>query len=304
MSTGSQKTVYFYEIAQENETTEKVFSVKPGFWLKLHDRVSQLNDVERRYTHYGRKMLGEARTCGVSGNKYFYIGRARKGADWPDFSDANGTVSSLPITNVQDVALIEPAYLMNISGTNYIAMVRTTGGPTTSAIERWINHVMGMLDKDESLILRPYVRKDDLERLAKAQGGSRIHMKVEANQLQGRRPQGRMAAALSSVQESLDGNASVEMTVSFGNARPDDMASEAVADTVKEMLNLGVASKLEATLYVPDEHGDFRKDKINFISDRLVARELFGVTADEPISPEAMIYGLSKAIEDFREKTK
>lgn len=298
----SPRTVYFYEIAQLESDGIQTKNLETGFWPKFHEKTAKLDDESRRLVYYGRKMFGEARNSKSPVADYFYVGKARKGADWPDFSNADGTVSSLPINNDGNVALIEPAYLLPIDGTNYIAMIRTSGGPSVQAIQEWINSVMGMISRPETLILRAYVRRDDLARLKRAQGGARVHMKVDANKFDEVAPRGAMASAMKSVQRSMHGGASVEMIVSFGNAKPDNLASDELAEQVREMVDAEVASKLEATLFVPNEDGELVRDKIDFIADRFTAKEKVGQSDDTPISPAVMVSALQSAVRKFREK--
>lgn len=296
---GSQKTIYFLEpvIIRQDDSVQEI---DPGFWGELHKAVRELPDERRRFEYRGRKLMGEARESSSPATNYIYVGRARRGADWPDFSDADGTVTGLPIKGETGVALIEPAYLLEVTGTNYVAMVRTSGGPSTQAIQEWINVVLGTINSSEHIELRPFVRRDDLERLAAAQGATRFHMKMDAHQMVDQPPAGKMTEAMINVQRALSGGASVEMIVSFGNARPDDLVSHEVAAEIQHIVGKFPASKLEATVLRPNEDGELIRDRINFIRDRVTAKEYVGETEDEPVTPEAMLYALGLAIRKFR----
>jgi hypothetical protein len=298
---GSEKTIYFLEpvLIKQSGAIEEI---ETGFWPRLHRKVKALSDIQRRFEYRGRKLMGEARICHSPAADYIYVGRARRGADWPDFSDATGIVTSLPISGDQGVALIEPAYLAEVTGTNYVSMVRTTGGPSTQAIQEWINMVMGMINTGDHIELRPYVRRDEMERLAAAQGATRFHMKVDAHQMEDQTPAGQMTEAMQSVQRALQGNASVELIVSFGNTRPDDVVSHEVAAEVQRIVGKMPASKLEATVLRPGDNGELIRDKINFIRDRVTAKEYVGESEDEPVTPEAMLSALHQAIRKFRKQ--
>lgn len=125
-SQGAKRRIYFLEpvIEKQDGSLEELSA---DFWSVFLKHVASLEPARRRLEIYGRKYVGETRSEVSPSEDYLYIGKARRGADWPDISDANGVVTTLNLGNGAD-ALIEPAYMLPVSGTTYVAVLRTSGG--------------------------------------------------------------------------------------------------------------------------------------------------------------------------------
>jgi hypothetical protein len=299
LSHGKQRTIYFFDaiiLDQNNNVNEH----PAGYWDSLLTHIGTLGEDVRRTEIRSRKYEGEVRAEKSPSLSYLYIGKLRPGADWPDIRDSHGVHASLASTGVIG-ALIEPAYLLPISGTNYLAILRTSSGPTFSAITEWLNHVAGYLGTDDRLELRPYARHDQLERLALAQGATRIHLKVDPDALQNGRATSEVGRAMQSVRDLGAGGVSVEMIVSYGNSIPDESGAEALADGVRDLLDSGTFKKAKATLLV-SEHGQLVKETVDFTLDRVTLTEEIGDSEDEEPLPSVILSAMSEAIRRFREK--
>lgn len=298
-----ERTVYFFEPVILNQADE-VQPIEPGFWAWVHGHIASLGEVERRAEIFGRRHIGAARQEVSPAFDYIYVGRLRPGADWPDVSDAAGEIASLASTGFSG-ALLEPAYLLGVGGTNYVAVMRSSAGPSTTSLARWLNEVCGFNGQQNRLELRAYARHDQLERLGRAQQAAKVHLKIDPGVMADAEPQDELGRALKVAQSAGAGGVSVELTVSFGNARPTDGAGEDLVAGVRELLSTGSSipfKKASATVIVEDEGGQLVRDKIDFTLDRITVRQQVGANEDEEPTPPVVLSAMAEAIAKFREQ--
>ncbi len=295
------RTIYFFEpvIVDQDERPQHI---EPGFWRHVHDVIRETPDEQLRAEIYGRKILGSARHEKRSATDYVYVGRMRPGADWPDVADDDGEIETLASTGFK-LSLIEPAYLLGVGGTNYVAFVRSSAGPSTAAVTTWLNLVLGFEGSDSRLELRPYVRRDQLERLREAQGATKLHLKIDPDVMTGTTPKDDVGRALKAAQSAGAGGVSVELTLSFGRATPTDGAGEELVSEVRKILtgpNRVPFSKASATVLRVDEDGDLIRDQINFTRDRITIQQPFGSDENQEPTPEVVMQALGEAISEFK----
>ncbi|MGO2112676.1 MAG: hypothetical protein ACTH31_13805 [Pseudoclavibacter sp.] len=303
MAPKKERTVYFFEPIMLDQD-DNVQTIEAGFWNWVHARVARLPDVHRRAEIFGRRHVGTARQEVSPALDFIYIGRLRPGADWPDVSDEAGEIGSLASTGFAG-SLLEPAYLLGVGGTNYVAMMRSSAGPTTTSVVRWLNQVCGFNGQENRLELRPYVRRDQLERLSRARQASKIHLKVDPGVMSDANPRDELGQALKTAQSAGAGGASVELTISFGNARPTDGAGEDLIAGVRELLasrNAVPFKKASATVMVENEDGELARDKIDFALDRVTVRQQIGTNEDEEPTPPVVLSAMAQAIDKFRQQ--
>lgn len=296
-----ERTVYFFEPIVLDQA-DNVQPIEGGFWDWIHERVDSLPEVARRAEIFGRRHVGAARQEIAPALDYIYVGRLRPGADWPDVADDAGEIASLASTGFAG-SLLEPAYVLGVGGTNYVAILRSSAGPSTTSIVRWLNQVCGFSERGDRLELRPYVRQDQLERLGRAQAAAKIHLKVDPGVMGDAQPHDELGRALKAAQSAGAGGVSVELTVSFGNARPTDGAGEDLIAGVRALLlsdNAVPFKKASATVMVENEVGQLVRDKIDFTMDRITVRQQVGANEDEEPTPPVVLSAMAQAIEKFR----
>lgn len=296
-----ERTVYFFEPIVLDQA-DNVQPIEDGFWDWVQERVGALSEVARRANIFGRGHVGAARQEVAPALDYIYVGRLRPGADWPDVSNDAGEIASLASTGFAG-SLLEPAYLLGVGGTNYVAILRSSAGPSTTSIVRWLNQVCGFNEQGNRLELRPYVRQDQLERLGRAQAAAKIHLKIDPGVMSDAQPNDELGQALKAAQRAGAGGVSVELTVSFGNARPTDGAGEDLVADVRELLlsaNAVPFKKASATVMVENEVGQLVRDKIDFTMDRITVRQQVGANEDEEPTPPVVLSAMAQAIEKFR----
>ncbi|WP_414172141.1 hypothetical protein [Clavibacter tessellarius] len=241
---GKARTVYFYDVVtadQDNQITE----LAAGWWFDLFDFLAEREPEDLRNEFRRRKYEGEIRDHRSPAVRYLYLGKLRPGADWPDIRNLTGQHGSLASTGAVG-AVIEPAYVVPIhmEGENYVAVLKSSNGPSKEALQAWLSSVAGYELSENRLILRPYARRDQLERLQEAMGASRIHLKVDSATVSSMDASSDVGRAIQDVQQIGSGGVSVELIVSFGNARPDDDGAEALVAGVRDIVGAGAFRKL------------------------------------------------------------
>lgn len=295
---GRPRTVHFcelIEVAQDESVTEYTAEA----WDDLFGLIGSRDVEELRHEIRRRKYEGELRHEPTRHAQYLYLGKLRPGADWPDIRDLAGEHASLASTGVVG-ALIEPAYLVRVEGTAYVAILRSSGGPTFTAIASWLSSVAGYDSEEGRLELRPYARRDQLARLNAAIGATKLHFKVGADVLEDADPNSDVVRAMKIVQDTGAGGVSVEMIVSYGNARPDELGAEHLVNAVAEFVRTIPGAHASATLMQPTDEG-FVKDYVDFTSDRITLSEEVGVSEDEEPTAYAILGAMSLAVRRFRE---
>lgn len=304
---GRKRRIYFFEPV-EIDSQETVTTFDNDYWSALHAHVVGLamddggvNKDRLRMEYLGNKYSGSARTEKSPAEDFFYLGKARPGSDWPDMEDADSQTSPLQLANPK-ANLVEPAYLLPVTGTQYIAALRTSGGPSWSAIENWIGAVSGRIDQSTRFELRPYVRKDQLERLRNSLGISKLHLKVDADTSAGLQDvSGELATAIRKVQELGAGGVSVEVGLSFGRARPVDSAADKIARQVEKLITNVKFNSASATIMLPDGPGDnYVKRPLDFYKDRVTGSEYVGTNQDEAVTPPVVLKAMTEAIRKFK----
>ncbi|GAA2748770.1 DUF6731 family protein [Amnibacterium kyonggiense] len=295
---GPKRTIYFMEPVVL-DAKGKVSPIQVGFWDALHDHVSTLQPASRSAEIFGRRIDGEAAEALSPARKYLYVGKHRPKADWPHATDASGVTGAIDSSVVS--AIIEYAYLLPVPGTNYVGLLRSSGGATFSALEAWLTSVCPKLPQGGSVVLRPYVRKDQLERLAKARGASKVELKIDPNTFGTKAPVGGdLAGALAEAQEIAGGGVSVELSLSFGRATPSEAGSENLAKQVQALLKSGIPlQKAKATVVNEDEHGKLVRDHIDFFRDRVTVTSEVGASEDEAPTPSAAVSAITEATKTF-----
>lgn len=301
MAKGRARKVYFFEPVEVDEN-EHVTEPAVGFWPSFFDALSDQSEEDRRTSFRTNRFEGEVRTERSPAVTYLYLGKLRPGADWPDIRNLQGERASLASIGAVG-ALLEPAYLLPVGiTTNFVAIMRSSGGPTWSAIENWLSVTGGYAIGDEKkrLELRPYVRKDALERLQRAQGASRLHMKFDAIEAPDTNPDASaVERAVRELQGAGGGGLSVDIGLSFGHLQPDDAGAQALVSGIRGLLRSPSLKRADATLLVPGD-GGLVKDPVDFVRDRITVQVEVGEHQDEEPTPQAVLSAMSDALGTFR----
>ncbi|MCR6706574.1 MAG: hypothetical protein NVV66_18425 [Cellulomonas sp.] len=300
------RKVYFLEPVVVNPD-DSIEDIRVGFWPELHKRVSTLPTRDRFMTFNGIRYGGSARSETSPVADYLYLGLRRRPADFPDHApDDASDEEALDVPG----SLVEPMYVREVPGTNLAAFFRTSGGPSFRACERWISQVLGLGGAGaESIGLRPYVRGDALRRLADSDGVAKLEIKFEPDALRGNAAGQGIASALSQIDEIGAGGVSIELGVSFGQARPSEIGAERYARELERLLETPGIRRAEATLLTarpkPAKAGQsqpeysFQREHVNFLRDQVVHN--VRLSSDETVrrTPSLVLSAMGEAVQEF-----
>lgn len=296
---GKTKTAYFYSPTFVDGAGVRT-NAPAGFWSSLHTRVESMTRDDRSFTHYGRAYRGIARQSASPAQAYFYLGKVRTGADMPDATTAPGLDDADVLSIAGD--LLEPLYVRTVGGSaEDIVMLRTTGGPSASALEGWVSHVMGFLTTDITFELVPLLRPDAVDKLQRAVGATKFDVKIDPDQA-GHADYGNSALgrAVETITAELGGFATIGMDVSFGNGLPPEGLLRTLAHEAAALVRGGGLKRARATLLMEEEDGSLSRDKVDFIRDRVTAQVSVGSDPEERPTAEVVLHALADAVRQYR----
>lgn len=298
MAKGKKRTVYLYEVIRRDSNGDEM-DLESGFWKRFHDKLVSLKPEDRRIEYRGRRYAGRADTALSPAADYFYFGKARPGADWPDVEDGAGDATSLQLDD--DESLVEPIHMLPYRHTNQIATVRTSGGPLPQAVEAWIEFIFRAELHGGWYELHPVINEDVAERLKASTGAAKLEVKTKLG-INSFSPEG--------IEESLHNleseypSASMDVTISFGQSSPGEKESGKLLRLLRRLSrNTASSDALRATLLRPGEDGHETRDKIDFLRDRVKYTETFGASEDRPASTSEILHGLSSALRKYSSNT-
>lgn len=295
---GHHRKVYFFQPV-EIDHFEVVKEYPVSFFSQLHSSISG-HSVDRLAVPFmGQAISGYARKCSSTQMDYLYVGRRRPLADWPKMRVGHDEATDLTLSD-PSAALDEPAFLVQVRGTPYIAAIRSSSGPSWSAVEHWLTSAAWTTAGGRKIELRPYVREDQLERLNAALGASRIELTVDPGTQIPDRP-GFIFNALRNAQEAGAYGVSAKVVLSFGNSTPSSFGSDQMVGELRHIIASVPTRKAKATLMLPahDQTRGWRKETVDFAKDIVTQQVLIDGTDNEVQSVPMILRSISKAIEDF-----
>ena len=298
----NRRPVHFLEVVEVDQNDQVHHLEGNDFWNYLWDHAKTLGEDRLDLRHRGTTYVGRARETVSPAAKYFHIGRRRFASDYPEIETDDETPESLSLDMIagNPKGLLEPAFLRPISGTNCIAALRTTGAPSWSAIQTWLNDVSGWIEKDRSLELIPVVRDDADEKLHLAESAARVHVKL-AGDADLSNPDGELEQALEVAQRAGSRTASVELKISYGRSLPDLAGGGGLLSGLKSIRRNPGLQKLQATLiHANQSTRNYDRDTVDFIKDKVTAKVAIGDGRGTQTSHSDVMHGLSSAIDGFR----
>lgn len=240
---------------------------------------------------------------------YFYCGKSRNREDWPDLREQNSSIQPLSEAGVTG-ELIESTHFLKATHKSVIALVRTTSGPTKSAIEKAINDLMDYQTVGWTFELVPFIRTDQFEKMQQATGATKMHLKLApGSAVPPAASSDAVGQAFERAQEVANSNLlSVDLQLSFGNSNPDESSRRGLLKSLRNLAGspaeAGRFAKAQATLTMEDEDGQFVRQKIDLIADRVTIKEQFSQSSDEQPDSKRIVQGLLDACSKFRETIK
>lgn len=313
------RKVVFYE-GVETDQAKCASPWSEDRWKRLFEDIKQKEAIEEKEgsnstllwnSFGGRRYHCSARSCTTPSVDYLYLCKLRPRIDWPDVQNVGGSVESLVskaaelgITNI-----LEPCYILPVAGTRYIAVMRSSNGPSARAISDWVDSFIDDVKTNRVFALNPVFTKDALKRLRTAIGAKRLSFaftEVPDADLDEKIEGSHVDAAVGELSQITKREMSIGVTLSFGHARalgpgPDEMLEE-----VKKIVDASEKpnrklSKLEATVVQPgDEHPE--TDPIDFLKEKYCETVQVGASENDEPSPESVLAAMMDAITKFRKK--
>lgn len=298
MAPAPTRSVHFFRAAFVDTQGSVTGTSNGTYWSPAFDHVKKTPAAQLSVATDGGSLKG--RVLPGRHDEVLYVGRDRRQYDWPEAELQNGNVEPLnPGPNV--LSLLEPAYMLPIAGTGYIAVLRSTAGPTWSQIGRWMTEVLQPPNND-IVVLQPYSRGNLSKLFADSELTTWINVGVDPGAQVPKT--GQLSNALRSAQAATIGSVSVDVRISFGRARPDNTASKALADEFNKLLKVGILTKAVAGVRRSRAPGKPPEaDELDFMTDRIVYKKKIVVSADGTFSEIEAEHVLRAAVSEFRAET-
>ena len=273
----------------------------------------------------GRKIAGQCESCYSPAVFYMHLTKNRELSDWPEAGDASGSVSNLATRRDQTgiISILEYTYLLPVSGTPYIALLRSSSGPMPSAIADWVSLKSDMPATGKSFELQPVLRNDARQKLNESLGVKSLEVRFEGKPDPNSTSSIERAAAeaASTIDESDYANVKIDMSISMGRATVVSNSTEAMRKQalsiltnnniakhpIKDMLSKGWVTKLKAkTLQANPANPESNKpiiEPVDFIKEHLTEDADFGSMKDDEMTPAIILSGMLEAIGKFRKRS-
>lgn len=310
------RKVRFYSGVEIDKADER-HTWSADAWQKfMHSCMDESQAFEIR----GRKIAGKCEPCSSPSVHYLHLTKNRELSDWPEASDTSGSVSNLATRRDQTgiISILEYTYLLPVSGTPYIALLRSSSGPMPSAISDWMRMKSGM-PETSSFELQPVLRNNARQKLDEALGVKSLEVRFEGKPDPNSASEIERAAAEAS--SSIDGsdyaNMSVEFRISMGRSTIVGPSTKAIRkqalsilannnvlpNPLKNLVHGGRVTKLRAKTIQNNPDSDKPViEPVDFIKEQLTEDVDFGSMKDDEMTPEIILSGMMDAIDRFRKR--
>jgi hypothetical protein len=275
--------------------------IGPGFWPLLRERLDKLPPKDRVITFGFNRYAGLAQTAAVPAHAYMVVGHVRHRSDWPSaYNEETGTVSALDVGD-EDMSIAELTFIVDIPGTNMVAMLGTSRAASLSAIEAWLAGVTEAQVRGVSYELVPVLDKSTMDKLARATRVTKMTIKVPRGfNPDGLQETGQVGSALAQAVAVTDGEMAVETTWSLGRASGSHTLQTGLLGGLRGVVARGGADKVRAKLLLPTQDGKDRVEAVDFIKQRIGYPEKIQIDHDQNFSEESALRAMLSAINKFR----
>ncbi|YCU58699.1 hypothetical protein ACRYGV_05715 [Mycobacteroides abscessus] len=207
------------------------------------------------------------------------------------------------MTLQEGARLVEPCYFVVAEdGDNTIALLRTSAGPSVSAVGDWItSHFQAQLGNDV-IELQPKLRDDQTTRFNDAVNITKFEVVIERHHnLAEVVADTELGSALQQSYEGLERGAQITQSWSYANGQPPQSLGQDFKQAVIEILNWGVAKVAKATVIRNRPNGGEFRDHIDFIKDAITTQVQTGDDPSVEQSPEVVIGALRAAVRQYIE---
>jgi hypothetical protein len=294
-----RKVVRFYELrCVPSDAPTTLVEYDGDFWADLGSKVAALQPGDRQVGIRNRQVYGQYRRGVQPAVRYFYVGRLRARAEWPDaLSAVTGSVGHLEVQD-RDAVLLEATYAVPFGDENQIAVLTmSASSPRVSMLESWFTSMIGEDTRIDHLSLTPILNERIQERLDQARGATVFRVKVEPGAEVPPTGGGRIGRAARAARE-VSNETSIELGWSLGRRNGSHETTGELLEAARWVREDWVNSAV-VSLQVPDGDG-IKRQQYDLIKEQFTSVQGFEIMDSEPASEESVLTGISAAIDDFR----
>ena len=281
-------------------------------WGEFLNGLKPSSQLECRVRGYA--LAGTLERFGI--HSFLHFTKERMLSDWPEAVDSQGVVGNLAESR-QDIgiaSILEYAYLLPVSGTPYIAVFRSSGGPRPTAIGDWIGEVADDVPRNKEFVLQPVLRKDAKTVLQRAQGVKSIQVRYEVSDSDGRSGSVVEDAVMDAARAAGEGyeNIVVDLCIGLKGHAYDQSVGFSLKKQTERLLrdaDLGMhgsgrkMEKLRARTWQANDDGGYHTDQIDLFKQRITQQIDIGDVEEEALTSERVIPLMLKAIEEFKKNS-
>ena len=306
---GKRRTIYFYT-GEETDNKGNVKEWGPAEWERFLKEYTKPWKSYFLGTNYYEGEVGESSTPVA---RYFHLLKPRSLHDWPEGKDARGNTKSLGVHRkaLGLSEIDEYTYLLPVEGTNYVAMFRSSAGPTSVAAAEWMALYLKGKQKSRNFVFRPVPRKNAKEKLQSAVGVRSLYVQFEGQPHGKSESQIEKGVAVAASGKGLAGsdNMKINLNITLDRTQKEGLAVDGLlkeTGILAKGANGGLpgahVSRLKAKTLQPGKDGKIKVEQVDFFKERMTVRTEFG-DADEAMDPNQIIAGMYDAIRKFRKKS-
>lgn len=291
---GKKRTVRFF-VPKRVQPDGTSIQLQPNFWKGFRKKVEALPAAEQFVNIRDIDYRGAARHEQSNSADYLYLGKTRDKADLPERSVGEG--DETPLILREGERLVEPCYIYVVKPqSNRIATLRSSGGPSVSAVGEWITGFYQNELGIDRIVLEPVMREDQMDRLNEALNVASFSVTIEKHQNLGDVPaESAVTQAVKNSYETLDRGARVDYSWSFGHKSPESSLGETLKNDIKTILGWGLAKYAKATVIRESDDGHLIRDKIDFIKDQVTTQVTVGTDPAAVQSADVVLSALLEA---------
>lgn len=306
---GKRRTVYFYT----GEVTDNKSYVKKWCQDDWERFFNKYNEPWKSYFLGKNYYEGEVGESSTQVARYFHLLKPRALHDWPEGKDAQGNTKSLGVHRkaLGLSEIDEYTYLLPVEGTKYVAMFRSSAGPTSIAAAEWMTLHLNLQQKGRRFVFKPVLRKNAKEKLQSAVGVRSLYVQFEGQPYGKSESQIEKGVAVAASGKGLAGsdNMKINLNITLDRTQKEGLAVDWLhkeAGILAKGVNGGLpgahVSRLKAKTLQPGKGGKTKVEQVDSFKERMTVRTEFG-DADEAIDPNQIIAGMYDAIRKFRKKS-
>lgn len=295
-----KKRVFFFSGGEEDKDGQ-LHPWTAAAWSRVFHTVSGETPDRNTVMYRGRKYTASPRIT-KTGKSYFKVTVDRYKADWPDVETRD---------HADPLSVKEYACVFPIDNYPYIAVFKSSVGPSVGALESLINSILDSALTDGQFVLEPVMRKNARERLDQSVGVSRIDVRYESAGMIGQSESGSIIDQAVSSTLGIPGldkaDFSVSLSISLKRPKALGPAHDALGKELRSILkeanpqSVDFLDKIQAGVIHENDKQKLQSETIDFIRDRITEVVEFGEDDDSRLSDIDIENGVAQAIKAFNE---